>query len=240
MARPEQPRGHGRRAPRLALVVALAAFALLRPGPVAEARPTAPALVAPASLRLDLVTAFIDEINLLRRTLGLGTLTVSSQLSGVAARWSQQMAAEDRLRHNPDLGSQVSGWSVLGENVGVGYDVLGLMQAFIGSPSHYANLVNPAYTHLGVGVASGPNGTIYTTHDFMTPAEADPPPPDPEPAPEPDPAPSRRAPRQPAPAAPPAPTPPTPAPVPAPTDPQPTEQRVAATLGPLRALESRT
>ena len=229
--------------PRLALVVALAAFALFRPGPAAEARPAAP--MAPAVLQLDLVSGFVNEINLLRGTLGLRTLTVSSQLSNVATRWAQQMAAEDRLYHNPSLTSQVSGWVRIGENVGVGYDVLGLMNAFIGSPSHYANLVDPNYTHLGVGVASGPNGTIYTTHDFMTPEEAAPPPdpepqPDPTPAPDPAPAPTpRRSTPRPAPA----PTP-TPDPAPVPVEPaappptsHPTEQRVAAVLEPLRTLE---
>jgi uncharacterized protein YkwD len=233
--------------PRFALVVAVAAFALLRPGPAAEARPAAPvALAAPSGLRLDLVTAFVDQINLLRRTLGLPTLQVSSQLSSVATRWAQQMAAEDRLYHNPNLGSQVSGWIRLGENVGVGYDVLGLMDAFIGSPGHYANLVDPHYTLLGVGVANGPNGTIYTTHDFMTPEEAEPAPPpdpqpDPDPAPDPSPAPTPR-PRAPRPA--PAPSPePAPAPVESPVAPEtpgphPTEQRVAAVLAPLRALEA--
>jgi hypothetical protein len=229
--------------PRLVLVVALAAFALFRPGPAAEARPAAPA--APALLQLDLVTGFINEINLLRSTLGLRTLTVSSQLSNVATRWAQQMAAEDRLYHNPNLTSQVSGWIRIGENVGVGYDVLGLMNAFIGSPSHYANLVDPNYTHLGVGVASGPNGTIYTTHDFMTPEEAQPAPdpapePDPTPAPDPDPAPSpRRSTPRPAPAPT---TTATPHPAQVPVTPvvpvpHPTEQRVAAVLEPLRTLE---
>ena len=82
------------------------------------------------------------------------------------------MAAEGGISHNPDLTTQVSGWSDLAENVGVGWDVLGLMDAFIASPHHYANLVNPTYTHVGVGVAFGSDGAMYTTHDFMTPEAA--------------------------------------------------------------------
>ena len=58
-------------------------------------------------------------------------------------------------------------WTKLGENVGVGYDVDGLMQAFINSPAHYANLVDPAWTHVGVGVTIGGDGRMYTTHNFM-------------------------------------------------------------------------
>ena len=55
----------------------------------------------------------------------------------------------------------------MGENVGVGYDVSGLMQAFINSPAHYANLVDPAWTHVGVGVTFAADGRMYTTHNFM-------------------------------------------------------------------------
>ena len=78
------------------------------------------------------------------------------------------MVANGQISHNPNLGSQVSGgWTKLGENVGVGYDVDGLMQAFINSPAHYRNLVDPAWTHVGVGVTFGGDGRMYTTHNFM-------------------------------------------------------------------------
>ena len=54
------------------------------------------------------------------------------------------MVQAGQISHNPNLGSEVSGdWTKLGENVGVGYDVDGLMQAFINSPAHYKNLVDP-------------------------------------------------------------------------------------------------
>ena len=41
------------------------------------------------------------------------------------------------------------------------------MQAFINSPAHYANLVDPAWTHVGVGVTFAADGRMYTTHNFM-------------------------------------------------------------------------
>src|SRR3546814_6816876 len=83
------------------------------------------------------------------------------------------------ISHNPNLASQVPGaWTKLGENVGVGNDVGGLMQAFITSPTHYQNLVDPDWTHVAVGVPLA-NGRIWTTHNFMTLESAPPPPPPP-------------------------------------------------------------
>ncbi len=41
------------------------------------------------------------------------------------------------------------------------------MQAFINSPAHYRNLVDPVWTHVGVGVTHAADGRIYTTHNFM-------------------------------------------------------------------------
>jgi uncharacterized protein YkwD len=237
MARPAETRTARRGRALGVAVVAFVAFALLRPVPAAEARPTDTS----ALIRLlgGEVGAFVEQINLLRTALGLQPLAVSDQLTRVATSWSQHMAAQGDISHNPDLSALVSGWTGLAENVGAGWGVLSLMDAFIASPSHYVNLVHPSYTHVGVGVAFGADGAMYTTHDFMAAEHASAP--DPEPQPEPDPAPRPRAPRAPAPAAPP-PAEPTPAPTPEPPPipvPHPTQARVAAVLEPLRTLEAR-
>jgi hypothetical protein len=90
------------------------------------------------------------------------------ELRSVARDWSDQMAANGGISHNPNLGGQVSGgWSKLGENVGVGWDVAGLMSAFVASPGHYRNIVDPSFNYIGVGVTYDGEGRIYTTHDFM-------------------------------------------------------------------------
>lgn len=183
------------------------------------------------------VGGFIQLINDLRVSLGLGGLATSPELNAVAQRWSDVMAAEGTIWHNPNLVSDVSsGWTMLGENVGVGYDVVGLMQAFINSHDHYENLVNTRFNHVGVGSTTLPDGRIYTTHVFMekhgdrtppTTAPAPPPPPAPTPTPVPAPAPVTAV-------APPPPPPPVELPAPRPT---PTPARVAALLGALRSFD---
>jgi uncharacterized protein YkwD len=180
---------------------------------------------------------FVSRINGLRAAKGLSQLTVSGELVGVARGWTDRMVGAGQISHNPALGSSVGGaWTKLGENVGVGYDVDGLMQAFANSPAHYRNLVDPDWTHVGVGVTIAADGRIYTTHNFM--ALGSPAPPPTTPPPPPAAVPVARTSTAPAPAAP-APTPDAPsrpAP-PAPAEPRPTRARVVAVLDPLRSLE---
>ena len=142
------------------------------------------------------------------------------------------MVANGGISHNPSLGSQVSGnWTKLGENVGVGYDVDGLMRAFIDSPAHYRNLVDPDWNYVGVGVSYGSDGRMYTTHNFMAKPSGGGAPPPPPPPPSSSPTPSTSPPTT---AAPPPSTTTTTAP---PPEPEPTEERVTAVLVPLRSLE---
>ena len=178
---------------------------------------------------------FVNAINQLRASKGLRQLQVSGELTGVARNWTDRMVANGQISHNPNLGSQVSGgWTKLGENVGVGYDVDGLMDAFIKSPAHYRNLIDPDWTHVGVGVTYAGDGRLYTTHNFMARGSSAPPPPPPPPTTPPPPPPPTAPPTT---AAPPPPPPPTTTTTLPPPEPEPTQERVTAVLEPLRSLE---
>jgi uncharacterized protein YkwD len=216
------------------LAAALLALGVLAPSAGAQrVQRSAPAVVPTAALAgspsPEVESQFAGRINSLRASKGLSQLRVSGELQGVARNWTERMVAAGQISHNPNLGSQVSGdWTKLGENVGVGYDVDGLMQAFINSPAHYKNLVDPDWTHVGVGVTMAPDGRMYTTHNFMALGAA-PAPAAPKPPP---------APRSSTPAPPPATTTTTaPPPPPPPPEPHPTAERVTAMLDPLRLLE---
>ena len=120
---------------------------------------------------------FVASINQLRTSKGLNALTVDSQLVASSRIWADQMKASGSISHAPDLSIGVTqGWQKLGENVGVGPTVSALMDAFIASPGHYANLVDPVYTRVGIGVVWDGN-VMYTTHRFMSVAAAPAPPP---------------------------------------------------------------
>ena len=145
-------------------------------------------------------SAFVARINSLRESKGLAPLQVDSELVGIARRWTDRMVANGHISHNPNLAGDVDeDWVKLGENVGVGNDVDQLMDAFIASPEHYKNLVDPDYGYIGVGVSYDDTGRMYTTHNFMeladegnvsapvkaapVPPPSSPPPPEPPPPP---------------------------------------------------------
>jgi len=115
---------------------------------------------------------FVNKINQIRASRGLGTLAVDAQLTAVARSWSQHMASDGTLEHNPNLANQVSGWRVVGENVGTGPDDSSIEAAFENSPHHFENMVDPAYTEVGVGVVQDSSGTYWVTEDFKQPTNA--------------------------------------------------------------------
>lgn len=113
---------------------------------------------------------FVRLVNDLRANQGLSQLQVDPQLTQLARSWTTSLAATGELSHSPDLAVGLTqSWEKLGENVGVSPEgeVGRLFEAFVNSPSHYANLVDPSYDTIGVGVAYR-DGRLWTTHRFMT------------------------------------------------------------------------
>ncbi len=256
MLPPSRPARSPRRWFPVATAAALVSLGVFAPSSTAQ-RHAPQASSAPAAARAsapDVEAQFVSSINRLRASKGLSQLKVSTQVTGVARNWTDKMVANGKISHNPNLANEIKGdWTKAGENVGVGYDVDGLMQAFIDSSLHYKNLVDSDWNYLGVGVTLTDDGRMWTTHNFMALRESAPPPPPPSPAPAPAPAPAppkASAPASPvtAPAASPravpatAPTPTTttttiPAPAPAMAPSQLALDRIGATLIPLRSLE---
>src|SRR5579859_1362842 len=135
---------------------------------VLAAAMVAPWVAAPsahADSRSDAM-AFVGPINALRAARGLAPLTVDTRLTGLATWWSGKMAAAAFLSHNGSLASMLpAGWTLGGENVGTGPSSGSLESAFENSPEHFANMMRPEFTAIGVGVVwSG--STMWVTEDF--------------------------------------------------------------------------
>lgn len=115
---------------------------------------------------------FINLINQVRAGQGLPPLIQNGELTSLARSWSQAQRdgvcpGNDYICHANPLDSGVTqSWAKLGENVGTGPNVNDVMDAFIASPGHYANIIDPAFTHVGVGVVWD-GARLYTTHRFM-------------------------------------------------------------------------
>lgn len=199
---------------------------------------------------------FLSRINQLRASRGLNALAVDANTTQLSEAHTQQMAASSTLVHSSNLSAGVtSNWMKLGENVGTGPNTELVWQAFLNSPSHFENLIDPSFTHVGVGVVIDGQGMMWTTHRFVqiassgggqvTPVLPAPPPVTaaPRPAPAAPPPTVRPAPRPTATVAPVVtttapPPPPEPVAVEAPVDPaSPAGQRVATVLD---ALHSRS
>jgi len=113
------------------------------------------------------VPSWLGTINSFRQSRGLAPLQVDAELAGLAQQQAQANANSGRLAHTPNLAAGVSAnWTKLGENVGMGLNLDIIWDAFLNSPPHLANLVDPAYTHIGIGVVINGN-TQWVTHRFM-------------------------------------------------------------------------
>src|SRR5947199_5998467 len=108
---------------------------------------------------------FFADLNAVRARNAVPPLATDGQLINVARGWSAQMAGAGGISHNPALGSQVSNWRTLGENVGTGSDVATIEAALEASPHHFENMVDPAFNYVGIGVVEA-GGAIWVTEDF--------------------------------------------------------------------------
>jgi putative cell wall-binding protein len=110
---------------------------------------------------------FIELINQERAKEGLNPLTEYWDLTDDARDWSDTMQEDGSISHNPDLAGITTNWTTLAENVGVGSRVAELHRWFMESTGHRANILNPSFDHLGVGVTHTSGGRLWVTVTFM-------------------------------------------------------------------------
>jgi uncharacterized protein YkwD len=111
-------------------------------------------------------TSFVTQINALRTAQGVAALRVEAGLTAKARAWAQTMADKNTIWHSQLSDGITADWQKLGENVGMGGSVDGLHVAFVNSPHHYENLVDPAFDSIGIGVVRAGN-TLFVAEEFM-------------------------------------------------------------------------
>jgi uncharacterized protein YkwD len=135
-------------------------------GPAGPTSPTSPTMPPSAEVAEH---AFAVALNRRRETVGLRLLASDPALTAMARAWSAHMAATEKLAHNPNLTTEApAGWHKLGENVGVGISVAAVHVAFLRSPEHYRNIVDPGFDRVGIGVVVK-GRIIWVTVDFEQP-----------------------------------------------------------------------
>ncbi|MGW2646447.1 CAP domain-containing protein [Streptomyces sp. NPDC001393] len=132
---------------------------------------------APAAVsKTDTAAAEAEVLRLVneeRAKVGCSALTANSSLTRLAGSFSDDMAARDFFDHTDPDGrtpwdrAAAAGITGLGgENIARGQaDAAAVMQAWMDSPGHRANILNCDFKTLGVGVHFGPGGPWWT-QDF--------------------------------------------------------------------------
>lgn len=117
-------------------------------------------------------------VNIERSKHGLAALKENWELSRVARYKSADMAAKNYFSHtSPTYGSPFRmmesfgiRYSSAGENIAMGQRTpQEVMNAWMNSPGHRANILSPSYTQIGVGFAKNRNGKAYWTQMFIKP-----------------------------------------------------------------------
>lgn len=131
-----------------------------------------------ASSLQSLETEVIRLINKERTNRGLQALQTNWELSRVARYKSQDMINKNYFSHtSPTYGSPFTmmqsfglKFSAAAENIAYGQRTpQEVVNAWMNSPGHRANILSASYTHTGVGCAKKSNGTLYWTQMFMKP-----------------------------------------------------------------------
>jgi len=110
--------------------------------------------------------------NVARGQAGLPGLVWNGQLGCLAVSWSQYLASTNTFFHR-DLASVIrspgfGGYHTLGENILKGpasMSASDMQTAWMNSPDHRANILSPAYSSVGIGLAYA-NGQVWATEDF--------------------------------------------------------------------------
>jgi uncharacterized protein YkwD len=120
------------------------------------------------------------RINRARTANGLSPLAWSDTLLPVARGQSSDMACNRYLGHLDSKGRdlaqrfdlyRVTEWQEIGENVArsMGYDEndRAMVDGWLKSPPHRANIMKKEYQSTAIGVARGEDGFYYVTEIFM-------------------------------------------------------------------------
>jgi hypothetical protein len=124
-------------------------------------------------------------VNAHRGSIGRGPLSKSSSLQRAAEWKSLHMGHYRYMQHSdpaPPLARSVGdrlaacgyGGGGYGENIAFGYpSAESVMQGWLSSPGHRANIESPSYNAIGVGVARGSSGTMTWTQNFGVASASD-------------------------------------------------------------------
>lgn len=135
------------------------------PPPPTTAPPPPPPAPSAANRDTGCESYMYNQINANRS----GSLAFDGGIQWVAVNWSDHMSGSQNLAHNPNYGGQIGSqrnFSTAAENVGRGYELGSLFQAFMNSSGHRKNIQSSAFSHVTVGCVKDANGQYWVTQNF--------------------------------------------------------------------------
>lgn len=148
------------------------------PAPAAPAKDTAPAAPSASAALGNYEQQVVDLVNKERASAGLPALKVNTKLAAVAEKKAEDLRDKNYFDHqSPTYGSPFDmmkqfgiTYTSAGENIAKGQKTpQEVMNGWMNSPGHRANILNSSYTEIGVGYVTDSNGTTYWVQHFIRP-----------------------------------------------------------------------
>ena len=136
--------------------------------------PSIPSSSTPAGIS-SLEQQAVNLLNVDRQAQGLAPLRLNVQVASVARKHARDMISRNFFAHvNPDGLSPFDrmrqagiSFGYAGENLAINTNVAAAEKAFMNSPGHRANILNPKYTEVGIGVQIDSRGSVYVVQNFI-------------------------------------------------------------------------
>ena len=129
-----------------------------------------------AEAATDPASRVVELTNVERQKAGLAPLAAQANLTQAATGHAGVLASGSCFAHTcgpvPDFAERAkqagyTNWSALAENIAAGQRTPeAVVQAWMESPGHRANILNPQYTEIGVGLATGGRMGNYWAQSF--------------------------------------------------------------------------
>lgn len=123
------------------------------------------------------IVRVVELVNQERQNVGLSPLAYDEQITYAATQRSYEMAAYSYFLHErPDgrgcftvMKEYGISYRMAGENIALGQRTPEkVMNDWMNSPGHKANILTPEFTKIGVGIASNEYGRLYWTQLFAS------------------------------------------------------------------------
>jgi len=121
------------------------------------------------------------HVNQARKDAGAPPLEYDKSLESVAQSHAEEMRRLNYAAHRSPTTGMVTDranaagikWRRIGENVALNQSALAAHVSLLESPAHRANVMDPEFTRIGIGVAFGDDGhghrLVYLVENYMTP-----------------------------------------------------------------------